>query len=908
MCELNPDTPEQTHPGADRPTREPAPEHTESEACATGSSSLEPSISPNSAEERKAERAGPLHGTSETNEKEIAQRKAQASHRRAVVRRHIVRQHFVSKQVSETSVKPKVSEDTSDTSSDVVHWDDEPRTLGQMEAGPSTGSDNGHLDGKESTKRKEHVMPQFVALQSDETGRQNGVEARNAGTNCEDVNLHDRSQSVEVDLFKDLLSRPVDGDNRKSVVKRKVIEERRPKPWNNDALQEHRDAAETHRKQQQIRGASGELDSSGAAETQGVTTQVNGHMDAVESQNKAEEQKDVIEKIVSRRVDEEGHVKYLVKFANKSYRHVKWIDGDPMENDKKRHRRRIPGFMNPNYTKIDKIIQERDSPNGKEYLVKWMDLDYDAVTWEPEQELEPEDTPKIESFHKKLERKNLPPLKPSMTSWRRLTKADFRTDIDDWDLDRVNCLMNGWFRRRNIILRDSNRQLMEYDSWMFLDQLAKQTRGPFLFLSTNQRITTLANNAAKWTGLLVLDWWGISQKRDMIKEHEFFCPDSDVLMFDVLLISADILHRETDLLSKIHWQCIIIDGHCPNLDHSARTIQVLATFKSEIVVFLDDAPHAPSGVLKIAKMIAPTEVQGVSDFQEKYGKLSKADLAMCVESFLESYAYERGKPSNDSFEEILLDCAMTDEQWKIYREIYAYNERQLLASDRVACEKIFKQLRDLCNHPCWLKATEKDVFASGKMIMLKKLLRCLHQTNKRVVIMSQTSEMLGIIAKMMEIEDYRYRKIDGTVRGEDRMRVIKEFNSDDNCFALLLVTYSIDTPIPMQNIGAFVVYDSSLNLEEEIKVVRMVPNNDEAPNVCLYRLFTANTFERQTYEMAANHPTGKVSSALYFSSLILTVEVFVIICITASQGWCTHGTITGRLHCYSAETDETGAA
>ena len=840
MCELNPDPPEQAHPGADPQTREPAPEHTETEASATGSSSLTPSITANNVEER----AGTTHlpGTGETNEMEteaVAQRKvAQPSQRRAVVRRHIVRQHFVSKQ----SAKPKVKVETSDTDSDVVHWDDEPRTEGTPKE-----TEDVVQDGNESEKREQYVVPQFVALQVDDVSTQDA--------SSEYVCLNDRPLIVEHDLFKEILARPVDDGNkreRRGVVTMKVIEDRRPKLWLNGEEQEtqHKGAL-TSSTQQQI--------GDGHKETSGVES----------SQDKSEEQKDVIEKIISRRVDEEGHVKYLVKLANKSYRHVKWIDGDPMENDKKRHRRRIPGSMNPNYTKIDKIIQERDSPNGKEYLVKWMDLDYDAVTWEPEQELEPEDLPKIESFHKKLERKNLPPLTPSMTSWRRLTKADFETDIDDWDLDRVNCLMNAWFRRRNIILRDSNRQRLEYDSWMFLDQLAKQTRGPFLFVSTNQKITVLTRNVAKWTGLLVLDWWGISQKRDLIKEHEFFCPDSDVLMFDVLMISADVLYKETDLLSKIHWQCIIVDGHCPSLDHSTRTIQVLATFKSEIVVFLDDAPRAPSGVLKIAKMVAPTEVQGVSDFQEKYGKLSKADLAMCVESFLESYAYERGNPSNDSFEEILLDCAMTDEQWKIYREIYAYNERQLLSSDRVACEKIFKQLRDLCNHPCWLKATEKDVFASGKMIMLKKLLRYLHQTNKRMVIMSQTSEMLGIIAKMMEIEDYKYRKIDGTVRGEDRMRVIKEFNSDDNCFALLLVTYSIDTPIPIQNIGAFVVYDSSLNLEEEIKVVRMVANEDEAPNVCLYRLFTANTFERQTYETAANHPTGKVSSALVIPLLKL---------------------------------------
>ena len=568
------------------------------------------------------------------------------------------------------------------------------------------------------------------------------------------------------------------------------------------------------------------------------------------------------QKIVSRRVDENGNVSYLVKLANKSYRHAKWVDGHEIEAMKKRFRRELPTAMNPNYTKVDKVIGERDTDNGKEYLVKWMDLDYEEATWEPEQDLEKEDMEAVDAFHQRIEkRKNLHG-QSEMESWRCLTKEEISLDLTDWDLNGVNSLMNAWFRKRNMILCEPERQTMEFEVFVFLDQLVKRANvaGPFLFIAQNPKMATLAKNVAKWTNLSVVDWWGVTQRRELVKEYELFLPGTEIPMFDLLLLTSDVLCREKDLLSKIKWRCVTVDGHCPSAEHSSRTVDIVSLLESDLMVFLDESPrNVTAGVCgKIGKLIAPKEVQGITQFQEKYGKLAKSDMPVCLLSFLEGYTYERNSTESATFEETILNCPMTDEQWRLYREIYAYNARQLLSNERIVCERVFKQLRDMYNHPCWIRG-DKDIFASGKMVMLRKLLRKLKVENKRVVVMSQTSEMLGLICKMMEIEEYRYRKIDGTVRGDNRENAIQEFKNDTECFALLIVTFAIDAPMDLPTVDTFVVYDSCLNPEEEHKAARIV-TGDEVENIKLYRLFTANTFERQAYEIALPQ-RGKINSA-----------------------------------------------
>lgn len=58
--------------------------------------------------------------------------------------------------------------------------------------------------------------------------------------------------------------------------------------------------------------------------------------------------------------------------------------------------------------------------------------------------------------------------------------------------------------------------------------------------------------------------------------------------------------------------------------------------------------------------------------------------------------------------------------------------------------------------------------ASGKLVLLQKMLRILKEQGHRVLIFSQMTKMLDILEDFLEGEQYKYERIDGSVTGSLR--------------------------------------------------------------------------------------------------------------------------------------------
>lgn len=68
------------------------------------------------------------------------------------------------------------------------------------------------------------------------------------------------------------------------------------------------------------------------------------------------------------------------------------------------------------------------------------------------------------------------------------------------------------------------------------------------------------------------------------------------------------------------------------------------------------------------------------------------------------------------------------------------------------------------------------VKASGKFVLLQKMLRKLKDDGHRVLIFSQMTRMLDIMEDLCENEGYRYERIDGSITGQLRQDAIDRFN------------------------------------------------------------------------------------------------------------------------------------
>jgi SNF2 family DNA or RNA helicase len=117
-------------------------------------------------------------------------------------------------------------------------------------------------------------------------------------------------------------------------------------------------------------------------------------------------------------------------------------------------------------------------------------------------------------------------------------------------------------------------------------------------------------------------------------------------------------------------------------------------------------------------------------------------------------------------------------------------------------QSLCAQLRKACNHPFLFPAAEAAIrpamsedadesiiTASGKMVMLDRLLKRLKAGGHRAVIFSQFTRMLDIVDDYMRLRGHPFVRLDGGTSRVQRTIDIQEFNKPDSrYFAFLMST------------------------------------------------------------------------------------------------------------------------
>jgi chromodomain-helicase-DNA-binding protein 7 len=145
---------------------------------------------------------------------------------------------------------------------------------------------------------------------------------------------------------------------------------------------------------------------------------------------------------------------------------------------------------------------------------------------------------------------------------------------------------------------------------------------------------------------------------------------------------------------------------------------------------------------------------------------------------------------------------------------------------------IVMQLRKVCSHPFLLPGVEDSVTgggtltaeeslktlvaASGKLVLIDKLLPKLRRDGHKVLIFSQMKMILDLLEYYMKLKGYIFERIDGSIRGNERQAAIDRFcKPGSDRFIFMLSTRAGGLGINCQlNIwtGGYVYIPSSISL------------------------------------------------------------------------------------------------
>ncbi|KAL2813692.1 SNF2 family N-terminal domain-containing protein [Aspergillus granulosus] len=186
-----------------------------------------------------------------------------------------------------------------------------------------------------------------------------------------------------------------------------------------------------------------------------------------------------------------------------------------------------------------------------------------------------------------------------------------------------------------------------------------------------------------------------------------------------------------------------------------------------------------------------------------------------------------------------------------------------LAKREIAQKKMqnpVMQARLVCNSPhnfYWpwgddpSAIDESLITASGKMLLLDRLIPSLLKKGHKILIFSQFKTQLDILQDWAtHLRSWNCCRIDGAISQADRQAQIKAFNTDKDYKIFLLSTRAGGQGINLVAADTVILYDSDWNPQQDLQAQDRAHRIGQTKPVIVYRLATKGTVEQTLLEKA----------------------------------------------------------
>ncbi|XP_024544547.1 CHD3-type chromatin-remodeling factor PICKLE [Selaginella moellendorffii] len=608
--------------------------------------------------------------------------------------------------------------------------------------------------------------------------------------------------------------------------------------------------------------------------------------------------------------EEELMKHYLVKWKSRSYLHCSWIPLNEME----RASRMYPGLrmkmnhfhktceamkeladedqgpIRVEWITVDRVIDERETENTKEYLVKWKELGYDEATWEVK-----EDIAQFQSqidYYEKIAKRG--PRKTKRTAARHQktftqfeTTPDFLSDgvLHPYQLEGLNFLRFAWQQEKHVILADEMGLGKTIQTIAFLASLKQEeVTDPHLVVAPLSTLRNWEREFATWApDIHIVVYAGNAKARSVIREFEFFYPKTDKtkkkyyserkhskqdrIKFDVLLTSYEMITFDAAILKSIKWECLIVDEGHRLKSKESKLFQTLQNYTTYHRVLLTGTPlqNNLDELFTLMHFLDASKFSSLEEFQQEFRDINQEEQVSRLHKMLASHLLRRVKKDVlkqlPPKKELMLRVELSSVQKELYKEILTRNYEALSkrGGPQVSLNNVVMELRKLCGHPYMViepdsKNEEEEnrhrIESSGKLSLLDKMMVKLKASGHRVLLYSQFQHMLDILEDYLTHKNWSYERIDGNVTGAERQIRIDRFNApNSNRFCFLLSTRAGGLGINLATADTVVIYDSDWNPHADLQAMARAHRLGQKNMVMIYRLVTRGSIEERMMQM-----------------------------------------------------------
>ncbi|XP_078153736.1 uncharacterized protein LOC144548893 isoform X4 [Carex rostrata] len=602
---------------------------------------------------------------------------------------------------------------------------------------------------------------------------------------------------------------------------------------------------------------------------------------------------------------------YLVKYKNLAHVHNRWVPEAEIAFEAPelllkfttrihRDKRNLPKWKQE-WTEPQRLLTKRplmpetaadefyDGPGDKlpycnaEFLVKWRDLGYEHATWELETSpflYTEENASLIKAFESRRQQARLSSypqrinraLEVKQSPFERLEKFPdlFPPGLNSENsehLHSVNQLRLFWHKSQNAVFIDEQERVIK--TILFIMLVIEDICCPIVIVSSvgslplwESKFQRLAPN------INVVSYTGTKPVRKLMRDFEFY-EESGCVMFQVLLSHPDAILEDFEMLDSIGWETVIVDD-CQN----SRISKYLEKFKNlscDFRLLLLSSPLRDnlSEYVNMLSYLDPNH--DISN-----NNLSKSDmLAHYKEKLGHHLAYER-KEETSKVMEYWVPARFSKVQLELYCSTLLSNSFALRSSsknDQVgALRDMLISLRKCCDHPYLVyqdlqTALTKEkplseilnigVYASGKLLLLDKLLHEMKERGLRVLLVFQSGGGSGRNQIGDFLDDFlrqrfgaeAYEHVERGLLMSKKQIAMNNFNDKSKGrFVFLIENRACQPSLKLSAVDAVLIFDSDWNPMNDTRNLQRI--NIQPERVPVFRFYSPCAVEEKVLSLA----------------------------------------------------------
>lgn len=459
--------------------------------------------------------------------------------------------------------------------------------------------------------------------------------------------------------------------------------------------------------------------------------------------------------------------------------------------------------------------------------------------------------------------------------------------VRDYQAEGIAWMLSSYINKRGGILADEMGLGKTLQTVSFVNYLKNTLKkdGPYLIIAPLSTIPHWQREFVNWTDLNTIIYHGSAEDREYAREFEFayeedrpgkVAPNRSFLKachprnykswqrnwsIDVVITTPEMLIAEDfQELSHVSWEVLVVDeAHRMKSTKSKLGVNLKSNrfdFKHKLLLTGTPIQNNMAEMWCLMNIIDSEAFSNQDAFLEKYGDMKDKEAIDSLHDLIRPYILRRLKEDVEKSvppkEETIIEVELTSVQKQYYRALYEknisfLNKKNKKSLDGPSLMNLAMELRKCCNHTFLIKGAEntlrkaelaslsntKDfneaeflVKASGKLVLLDKLLPHLKANGHRVLMFSQFKIMLDIIEDYLELRQFKFERIDGSITGLKRQRAIDRYQapllnpSGDQSkapFIMLISTKAGGVGINLTAADTCIIFDSDWNPQSDLQ-------------------------------------------------------------------------------------------